>query len=202
MYFFTARKARAHWKRLRDCHRQAITRNKSQDKKWKYEDAMSFIVPFIGARLKSKQQPIEVSGDSNNDEDDEVEYLEYDTEDNQNDSNLDIEIIKTETRNSIDDNISFVSNNKRKGSDLHSPEKLMRFDVVDESLDNDHDDTVNSTHNVSNRALEKFFSSMFETTSSLPERLQVKVQRRVFNAVMEAQEEYLAAKESGEGSEQ
>lgn len=42
-------------------------------------------------------------------------------------------------------------------------------------------------------ALEKFFNSMLLTTQTLSERLQLKVQREIFNIVMEAKEEHLAS---------
>lgn len=42
-------------------------------------------------------------------------------------------------------------------------------------------------------ALEIFFNSMLLTTQTLSERLQLKVQREIFNIVMKAKEEHLAS---------
>lgn len=48
-----------------------------------------------------------------------------------------------------------------------------------------------STYTTKNGALDTFFQSMQLTTNALPERLQLKVQRQIFNIVMEAKEEHL-----------
>ncbi|CAG4986675.1 unnamed protein product [Colias eurytheme] len=47
------------------------------------------------------------------------------------------------------------------------------------------------TSTTQNSAMDTFFKSMQLTTNALPERLQLKVQRQIFNIVMEAKEEYL-----------
>lgn len=48
-----------------------------------------------------------------------------------------------------------------------------------------------STDTTQNSAMDTFFKSMQLTTKALPERLQLKIQRQIFNIVMEAKEEHL-----------
>lgn len=43
----------------------------------------------------------------------------------------------------------------------------------------------------SNKGMEKFFISMCDTTCELPEHLQMRIQRQLFNIVMEAREQHL-----------
>ncbi|KAM3965943.1 uncharacterized protein ACR2FA_012794 [Aphomia sociella] len=175
------------WKILRDGHRQALTRTKastgqagSTRNKWKYELQMEFLVPTM--TMRSQQ----------------TNTRSLDKDDNQkshDDISIEEEIIIENDIKSEDIKIEYVQNGEEQIEDCDKPiqeqkrrEKrsadndVMRKQIIESS---------SSNTSCENSALEKFFSSMFYTTSGLPDELQLRVQRQVFNAVMEAKEEHL-----------
>ncbi|VEN33638.1 unnamed protein product, partial [Callosobruchus maculatus] len=189
-----AREAKSLWKKLRDGHRQALHRKKpshghylTNERPWKYEELMKFLIPHIGNRRPRSANPIESSSPATlwmpqdlNDEilgEPEVELLES--------TSIKQEPIED---SSIlhNDTLSEVNVNKRKSVDsLHAESSITKRTKLREP-----------PRKAS--ALDLFFKSMHESTSELPDHLQMKVQRKIFDAVMAAKEEHLERRMTGQ----
>lgn len=244
------REAKDLWKKLRDGHRQAVSRRKSSTAKWKYAQQMEFLIPWMTKRVAQTScvnSPEELDSRQN---DGTMEMMDFiiltektrrtntintpqEQESQQNDGN--IECIETL--------LPCMSNITRQTNCLNTPQEQdsQQNDGDIEIHESDHQgesdspcvkierdsplekepkmrvkrsverdplnffqlqakksrrQDVDNRANVSSQktALETFFSSMYRTASILPEHLQIRVQRSVFNAVMEAREEVLIHK--------
>nr|CAI5852588.1 unnamed protein product [Callosobruchus analis] len=180
-----AREAKSLWKKLRDGHRQALHRKKpshghylSNERPWKYEELMKFLVPHIGSRRPRSANPSEGSSAATlwmpqdiEDEllgEPEVELFESTSikQEHIDDSPiLHTDTLNAKKRKSLDSYQAETTTTRRPKVSLEPPRKP--------------------------NALDLFFKSMHESTSELPDYLQMKVQRKIFDAVMAAKEEHL-----------
>nr|CAH7749405.1 unnamed protein product [Callosobruchus chinensis] len=183
-----AREAKSLWKKLRDGHRQALHRKKpthgqnlTNDRPWKYEELMKFLIPHIGNRRPRSANPFDRSSPATlwmpqdvKDEllgEPEVELFES--------TSIKQEPIEDSSVLQIDAP-STASVNKRKSVELlHAESSITSRAKLSEEPPRKAS------------ALDLFFKSMHESTSELPDHLQMKVQRKIFDAVMAAKEEHL-----------
>ncbi|KAL1509995.1 hypothetical protein ABEB36_004655 [Hypothenemus hampei] len=182
------KEAKAMWKKLRDGHRQALSKKKTttgqaacSDRLWKYEKQMEFLIPQLTNRPRSTNAiPTQDISQINIDE----------TVDNTptTEENL-ITNIEHESQQTIytipknkrkNDKVSEYIEQEQKRRDLRSKERdLFRRELLTQQQ---------SVKPIEVTALKKFFDSMCDETYNLLEYLQMKIQRQIFNVVMEARE--------------
>ncbi|XP_049868463.1 uncharacterized protein LOC126368484 [Pectinophora gossypiella] len=202
---FDGREARSLWKNLRDGHRQAIARKKTAGSmtKWRYEDQMEFLLPTMA--LRSLKRPRLRSPESRR-----RAYLREDTSSIQSEDSFGGEPQNEDTDNERAYASEFVAieyeqekveiKTERESPEQETfPKPIIASTSSFSDVNHQHIEPTSTfaTTTVAahqNKALEKFFMSMFETTNNLPEILQHRVQRQVFQIVMDAQEEHLTAK--------
>ncbi|CAH2097457.1 unnamed protein product [Euphydryas editha] len=173
------KEARALWKKLRDGHRQALAKKKNvtgqaatSKYKWKYEQHMEFLLPSMQNRPRSTNVIIEEhsSGDST-----------IQNEESVNDSVVEQIYVDVNPPKKKATLVSLLETEQRRRQDRSIERDTLRKQILLSSAAKPE------------TALEKFFNSMLLTTQTLSERLQIKVQREIFNIVMEAKEEHLAS---------
>lgn len=168
------------WRKLRDGHRQAISRKKTTTGQaansknlWKYEKFMEFLLPTMQNRSRSTNVNTQ---DSNEQESDIIQQNENPSESGQHEMVDDCVPPKKKP------NLTSLIEKEQKRREIRSAERdSLRRQILCNASKN--------TNNVESTALGNFFMSMLQTTSVLPENLQLRVQRQVFNIVMEAKEE-------------
>lgn len=177
LLFLSVQAAKRRWKNLRDMHRQVLVRRNQttgSHHKWKYEDQMEYLVPVM--KLRAKEIKIKKYLEKNTEiYENSVETPNYD-----NGSDEDFSVTQYSTGAPIQ--VKEIKN--------ENMEEITMY-TEDDPLENIAEDPVKNLSKKES-ALHNFFMSMLETTSALPHRLQLRVQRQVFNAVMEAQEEMLS----------
>ncbi|KAJ8718030.1 hypothetical protein PYW07_005960 [Mythimna separata] len=163
----TVKEAKYFWKKLRDIHRQSLSKQRrvAGTKKWKHQEHMEFLLPYL--------KRIDDGGNSTVDSD----LLKDDTENDFPDDTSDSPTPKQPRKI---ENI-FVSSYSREDSDSSTVERHQFRDRR----------AVEASSDPQRPALESFFSSMCEMTSALPEYIQMRVERKIFDVVMEAREEHL-----------
>lgn len=169
------------WRKLRDGHRQAISRKKtttgqaaSSKNLWKYEKFMEFLLPSMQNRSRSTN--VNTQG-SNEQESDVIQHNENSSEIGQHETVDDCVPPKKKP------NLTSLIEKEQKRREIRSAER-----------DSLRRQILCNTNNVENTALGNFFRSMLQTTSALTENLQLRVQRQLFNIVMEAKEEDLVTR--------
>lgn len=170
------------WRKLRDGHRQAISKKKTgqaanSKKLWKYEKIMEFLLPTMQNRSRSRNVHME---DSNEQESDVTQHNE--NSDNEQHKTVDDFVPPKKKLNLIS-----LMEKEQKRRELRSGERdSLRRQILC--------NTPKNTSNIENTALGNFFMSMLQTTNDLSETLQLRVQRQLFNIVMEAKEEDIATR--------
>lgn len=174
------------WKKLRDGHRQALNAKKKttgqaadSKPKWKYEHLMEFLIPH----MKNRHQHTSIGTSSRN------------TTDTLNDDSLTgDESMDSLTKSRIKKNktIHSMLEDEQKRREKRTAERdHLRRQLMENASNQSKSETS---------AMEKFFSSMCETTCQLPEYLQMKIQRQIFNIVMEAKEQHFMRSDYSENS--
>lgn len=179
LLFLSVKETRTLWKKLRDSHRQALSKKKTATGQagskpmWKHEQQMEFLVPIMASRLLQTNVR---STDQENSLDNEDSALQSEELRNE-------EALLTKNINKEPKLVAQFENEQRRRDRRRADRDPLRNQILG-----------SSSTNVSrqNSALEKFFASMFESTSTFPDMLQLRVQRNIFNIVMEAKEEQLA----------
>ncbi|XP_045501725.1 uncharacterized protein LOC123698937 [Colias croceus] len=179
------KEARSTWKKLRDGHRQAIGRKKtvtgqaaSTKTPWKYETQMEFLLPIMKNRKRSTDiDPVPRSSQGNSRNSDEIE-----SQQNAESPNHVVELPYGELvpPNKKTTLVSLLEKEHKRREERSVARTELRNQIQGAS-----------TSTTQNSAMDTFFKSMQLTTNALPERLQLKVQRQIFNIVMEAKEEHL-----------
>ncbi|KAJ8717381.1 hypothetical protein PYW08_005780 [Mythimna loreyi] len=166
----TVKEAKYFWKKLRDILRQSLYKQRrvAGTKKWKHQEHMEFLLPYLKS-IDTGRNPILNSEILLKDD------VENDSPDDTSDSTTPKQPRKME-------NI-FVNSLSREDSDSS---------VVDRNQFPDR--RVVGASDSQRPALESFFSSMCEMTSTLPEYIQMRIERKIFDVVMEAREEHLQNK--------
>lgn len=181
------------WRKLRDCHREALRRQKKRkrgdtsdlQKPWTYQYQMEFLIPFMKNKLTppNPQDPT----DSNNlsiidDAEDIVDKAGGD--DSLPPVSYEVTISK-----SVENEIPAKKVNNRGGLLLirKATEKIaeireeIRQKMIDEGLSLQRDQ---------NDALFQFFLSMYSTTKGLPSKYQRQIRNKVYEAVSQAEEQH------------
>lgn len=177
------------WKKLRDGHRQALNKKRtttglaisSDNRLWKYEKQMDFLLPHLANRQRSTDVSATATTIIKTDTDETVETLE-----------------------NTEENSELTTNNESQQTNYNIPRNKRKTDRITEYVDKEQkrrDERSIDTEELLSRKtsvepkkdtpLKKFFDSMYDLTDDLPEYLQIKVQRHIFNSVMEAREEKL-----------
>lgn len=176
------------WKKLRDSHRQALNKKKtttgqaaSNDKVWKYEKQMGFLLPHLTNRQRSTNASVT------------QDFMQTDAD----------EILTFENTQTEEVSELTTTNNESQVTTYNIPQNKRKNDKITEYLEKEQKRREKrSTERdffrkellsrekepKEDTALKKFFESMCGLTNDLPEYLQIKVQRQVFNSVMEARE--------------
>lgn len=179
------------WKKLRDGYRQALNKKKcttgqaaTSINPWKYEKIMEFILPYMSNRPRSTNAVIQ----ENNCQDDSESSLQQEFENN-----------ATEVTQNINNSISegqsppVYAERKRKNSDpivqfLH--DESQRRENRSKARDDLRRNVLGQRQQNDSVQLKSFFDTMYETCKVLPEYTQLKIQRHIFNIVMEARENH------------
>lgn len=179
------------WKKLRDGYRQALNKKKcttgqaaTSINPWKYEKIMEFILPYMSNRPRSTNAVIQ----ENNCQDDSESSLQQEFENN-----------ATEVTQNINNSISegqsppVYAERKRKNSDpivqfLH--DESQRRENRSKARDDLRRNVLGQRQQNDSVQLKSFFDTMYETCKVLPEYTQLKIQRQIFNIVMEARENH------------
>lgn len=155
------------WKNLRDGHRQAMVKRRYNSKSaWKYDKQMKFLLPIMRNRLRQRGK---------------MRYHEYFNRKEQSADPL--KPVQHNDRDSKPSIKSTVLKEDRNINRCHYGQSHELRGII-----------VNGGHKPKQHlALEKFFTCMYLTTNQLPQKLQLRVQRRIFDIVMEAKEESLSS---------
>lgn len=182
--------AKCRWKQLRDNHRDALKRQnatrsgqaRKQRKEWKYQNAMSFLIPYMCNRDRASN--FESLEDSSNDNSNQPN-----TDDNSQESNGNL----PSTANNLASDNSTPSgpipstSKKRKNDEIldilrknQENRELLRqerMEIKNMMVARDKHDEIDS-----------FFLNLAASTKKLPYYLQLQIKRNCFNAVMTAEE--------------
>ncbi|XP_049874657.1 uncharacterized protein LOC126372800 isoform X2 [Pectinophora gossypiella] len=169
--------AKRHFKKLRDCHREAIRRRKyatgsaaANMKPWKYEAEMAFLLPHI------EFQNILTAPVSAEEAQHFHEQSTTETSDNVDTESpplsLEVSLATTDTENrkrrKLDETATQISQERREQWQ-HQRDEFRR----------------------PQDALATLFESLYQKTRELPKYLQLRVQREIFESVTRAEEEAL-----------
>lgn len=175
------KEAKILWKKLRDGHRQALNKRKitvgqaaGDIRLWKYEKQMSFLLPHLTNRqrnaiaiaVQDSKIGIDETIENTQAEDSELGTME----EQQTTCNT------SRNKRKSDNIIEYLERKQKERDQKSTARDLFRQELLSMKPKED-------------TALKKFFDSMHDQTSTLPEYLQIKVQRQIFNSVMEAREE-------------
>lgn len=187
--FISVKEIKALWKKLRDGHRQALNKKKPSNgqagfsdssRVWKYEKQMAFLVPYLSNRQRSTNVFAGLDMTQQSDDNTQVEV-----EDEESVVTAKVPQPQVIYRTNI-------PRHKRKSDHLlldHLELKQKRRDTKPKTREVFRQELLCSKPE--DTGLKKFFDSMCDQTSALPEYLNIKVQRQVFNIVMEAREKEL-----------
>lgn len=175
------------WKKLRDGHRQALNKKKtttgqaaSSDRLWKYEKQMEFLVPHLCNRQRSTNAA--ATQDITPADPDETESIQEGENPELIATNNETQQVTYDTprpKRKIDRLTDYFEKEQKRRDQRSRERDLLRQELLDREK---------SVKPKEDTALKKFFDSMCDLTSNMPEFLQIKVQRQIFNSVMEAQE--------------
>lgn len=162
-FFITVNTVKSDWKKIRDCHRDAIKRRRllrnerdpQSVKKWKFEDQMEFLLKFMTNR---KREPY------NNNNDNTVSDNE--------DTTLNEQVINETLSLANEDFSGTVSTQKA------TPNSAQKSSHVFKQEDS----------KLSGEAMDLFFNAMCATTKKLPTKYQMRIKKEVFEVVTRYEE--------------
>lgn len=191
--FVLVNTAKSRWKQLRDNHRDALKRQnatrsgqvRKQRKQWKHQEAMSFLLPHMSNRKKSRNFALlddSVSETQNQNTIDENSWESSNLLPSNspasisNDSTASLSLSSTSQR-SRNVEIIDVLEIKQEPSELVERERIEVKNMM--PTDDKYDD------------LDLFFLNLAASTKKLPYYLQLQIKKSCFNAVMSAEESNL-----------
>ncbi|XP_076182379.1 uncharacterized protein LOC143154291 [Ptiloglossa arizonensis] len=201
----TTQAAKAQWKSLRHCHRDALRRRKSKSEQtavykkfWAYEKQMEYLLPFMNNRSMSSRTDTEIlnSNEQNNIENQVTKDEQEDETMNEEDRPvIEAEIIITDEANeNCEETIRETKRKRKVNSNVDlSQERAMH---TEEKRCKNKD--VTWRENMANRlkpekeendALYQFFLSMYNSTKMLPRHLQFQIKKTLFQTVSDAEEQ-------------
>ncbi|CAH1397404.1 unnamed protein product [Nezara viridula] len=187
------KKAKDHWTKLRDRHRDALRRQRKQKsgtsgtaiRPWTYQKEMEFLIPFMVNRSTISNISDETEQQSS-DQEDEVSNTMVDTPA----SSETFCSPYTKKKNSKLTNV--LENNFKK-----SEERALKQDEFQNLLLKKKETEILEQ----NDALQQFFNSMYNLTKVMPIRFQQQIRRKLFSAVSEAEDKIYAQSSSTEPSQ-
>ncbi|KAM3957729.1 uncharacterized protein ACR2FA_008242 [Aphomia sociella] len=166
--------AKAQWKRLRDCHREALRRRKISAGQgarffspWKYEQLMDFLLPHTENKDSPTNFPIDPDGSGD---------------------------ISTECLLPPPSRTEPLSKNRAIDDTVTEEREKIR-----EERQKERDKwrrQIIETNRIRRDALSDLFSSLCQKTRDLPKYLQLRVQREIFESVARAEEEALTLEQT------
>ncbi|XP_049768296.1 uncharacterized protein LOC126104909 [Schistocerca cancellata] len=170
--------AKENWRKLRDCHRDALRRQKKKSgqaatsvRPWLYQNQMEFLVPYMANRgtvtniMEEVNATTSVANDGGGDD-------ITDTQRNETQGDLGTPLSKKKKKADVSKIILESINSYE--------ERAKKRDILRErSLHQEND------------ALHQFFMSMYLSTKEMPKAYQVLVKKKVFQIVSETEEEIL-----------
>ncbi|KAG8240440.1 hypothetical protein J437_LFUL003154 [Ladona fulva] len=196
--------AKDQWRKLRDCHRDALRRQKRKGlvgivtKSWMYQKQMEFLLPYMFNKNTSA-----IMNDTIEEINSESQCQEEASSDAQNDD-IQLQIQDSETESDIsffnkdrEHQISKSPQSKTKKTDIASLlqltyEKHNRNSKEREVIRKQIIEEKRREEMRKNDALYQFFMSMYNSTRAMPKYVQVQVKRKIFESVTVAEEEVIA----------
>ncbi|XP_074026540.1 uncharacterized protein [Leptinotarsa decemlineata] len=185
--------AKRQWKKLRDSFRDALKRQndcKSGDaarikRSWIYQKQMEFLVPYMANRSRCSNI-VDTQVNENVIETGQDDYLQT-----QEDlSHIDLEENKDQ-ETPLEHNYEFVEPAKKKKCQWQdNVVSLMKQQVEKREARTAERNSQRKELEQklqSNDPLKEFFNSMYLTTASMPQRFQIMIKRKIFDAVSEAE---------------
>lgn len=174
------REAKNLWKKLRDGHRQSINRKRTTSgqtsesgKNWKYDKMMEFLLPYIGSRERVTNV-LPTSEQSNS-----QEFQTILPNEESPTNNLDSEVT-TRKRKRPNGIKRYLEAENKKLENRMVKRDLLRRKLLTSQEEKD--------------SMKCFFDAMYEMSKNLPEEFQMKIQREVFNSVMQAREDNMLSR--------
>ncbi|KAF6199415.1 hypothetical protein GE061_007441 [Apolygus lucorum] len=198
-----------HWTRLRNRHRNAIQNRKKKQalgqscSSWIYQSEMEFLLPFMPKNLVSslRSESPEENASENDDDSSQMELLSSDHEPEQEE----IEFMQPE----FDSSLPKIKQPEIERTFSLQPQKKRKYEVSESALETVDQKVINVDELVqelisyrnqkaeeSTDPLYQFFTSMYQTTKGLPSKYQLKIRKKLFYAVSDAEEELLNAESS------
>ncbi|XP_067006757.2 uncharacterized protein [Anabrus simplex] len=164
--------AKEQWRKLRDCHRDALRRQKKKigdataiNKLWIYQKQMEFLLPHMASNFRDSEI---------------MEMAENFTEVGENSGELD-----NQNDHEVGVNESPVVKKKHKKADEYN---ILR-EALDEMIKRSRERDVRRKHIFSqDDPLLQFFMLMYNTAKRMPTASQLKIKRKLFLAVSEEEE--------------
>ncbi|XP_075229948.1 uncharacterized protein LOC142329344 isoform X2 [Lycorma delicatula] len=191
--------AKEQWRKLRDCHRDALRRQMkkindgdSKIRTWIYQNQMAFLLPYMTTKFKSSEEIFKRNETLiNYDEDlflEEINHVEIKLEVNENceDTGFDSSLnILTSKRKHFDDpeQSNMESNPKIiKTSDNEIEENEVKIEKDNKTWQTEQRPNETDVNHIVNETMYHFFMSMYNVTKNMPMLSQLKVRKNVFAA--------------------
>uniref|UniRef100_A0A146LXL7 MADF domain-containing protein n=1 Tax=Lygus hesperus TaxID=30085 RepID=A0A146LXL7_LYGHE len=188
-----------HWMRLRNRHRNALRNRKKNQalgqscSSWIYQSEMEFLLPFMPKSLSSAVESPEENPSDNEDNTSQMDLLSSDHEPEQEDIEFTNPELDSSSAPEIGASFSLQSLKKRKYEASESAfetadQKVIKIDELLRELIAYR----NQKTEESNDPLYQFFMSMYQTSKGLPSKYQLRIRKKLFYAVSDAEEEVLS----------
>lgn len=192
--------AKEQWRKLRECHRDALRRQKRKSanpgyapRMWTFQKEMEFLLAYMGNRsiqtYNTEDFISEVTAEESFHEEEE-EDLQEDPDDQSThevdpfDVTIKEELISTEPviKRKKSDLNSLMKETLKEYGQRSREREIDRKQILEDKLMNDPE---------RNDALHQFFMSMYHTTKSMPKHVQIQIRKAVFETVTKVEEDLL-----------
>lgn len=186
-FLFLANTVKDQWRKLRDCHREALRRQQTKSgqqsvpvRLWTYQKQMEFLKSFMKNRTTVGYPEAQQADAAQSDQIADVSVHGNEEPDESNDDvpqSLE-RPIKRIKQTPVSDPIKTYIHNSEERAKRRDEERRMLLQQSKEEKDSQQND-----------ALFQFFMSMYNITKDLPMRQQRQVRRKLFEAVSNAEDE-------------
>ncbi|CAH1967246.1 unnamed protein product [Acanthoscelides obtectus] len=182
--YTSGKDAKEQWRKLRECHREAIRRQQKKNgqqttttKPWTYQKQMDFLKPYMKNRLTAGCPSTSAPDDSQVEEEDVLSADPPSVQSNfETDQSMDTPTSKKAKKSGDPLLRKYIEDGeKRAKSREELRQKLIAQSQQEAVLQND--------------ALHLFFMSMYNVTKNLPTKFQRQVRRKVFDVVSQAEDD-------------
>ncbi|VEN62489.1 unnamed protein product [Callosobruchus maculatus] len=187
--FGDVQSAKSRWKQLRDCHRDALKRQKSKKSgqptakihEWKYQRLMEYLLPYMSNRDRESNFRESPSSITPTQDDSSQSSL------NKNNDSLNSVRVEIGSSSGMSANSRIPSSlKKKKGDELSN--LLTRHMESQEIYRRERKELKELLKQTEHDDIDLFFLSMAKTYKKLPHYVQVPVKRKIFNIISDAEE--------------